>query len=300
MGRLDCDCWNRRARGGDSFEGGQYSSSFANCRRRLSAALMVYTKESLPQQWAATQNNLGNVLRDQGIRTSGEAGTQLLAQAVAAYRAALEIRTSEHLPQDWAQTHNNLAKAALALEDWPSAAESYRNVLTLYPDYTEAYQTANAVYHEKLYVYVAAFDLSKQWLERHPDDPSAQANFAEAHLTTGQYGEAEQRLAELLKKPDLDPNASVGLRVVAIVNALALKKADTAPQKIRELMTFVSAQPEGFHVEWGFDGTKHYVETKQVFAPYRPWLADLFAVVKANDRAALLDSLDHVQASFPP
>ena len=77
-----------------------------------------------------------------GVRTSGTDIRKFLDEAVEAYRAALEIRTREHLPQDWVQTHNNLAKAALLLEDWPTAAESYRNVLTRYPDYVEAYQLA--------------------------------------------------------------------------------------------------------------------------------------------------------------
>ena len=262
------------------------------------AALTVYTKEQLPQDWAMTQNNLGAVLSDQGTRTAGFAGTQLLAQAVAAYRAALEIRTREHLPQDWAQTHNNLAKAALSLEDWPTATESYRNVLTLYPDYNEAYQSANAVYHEKLFAYPSAFEVTKQWLDRHPEDVSAQANFAEAHLTTGRYGEAARRLGELLKRPDLDPSAAVGLRVVEIVNALALKKTDTVPQKIRELRTFVSGQSESFHVGWSFDGTKHYVEIEQVFAQYRTWLIELFSIAESKDRASLLSTLDRLEASF--
>jgi tetratricopeptide (TPR) repeat protein len=41
-------------------------------------ALTVYTKAQLSQQWAATQNNLGIVLREQGIRTGGEAGKELI------------------------------------------------------------------------------------------------------------------------------------------------------------------------------------------------------------------------------
>ena len=55
-----------------------------------------------------TQNNLGAVLSNQVIRTGGEAGTQLLAEAVVAYRAALIVRTKEQLPQQWAATQNNL------------------------------------------------------------------------------------------------------------------------------------------------------------------------------------------------
>ncbi len=119
------------------------------------------------------------MLWDQGTRTGGEAGTRILAQAIDAYRAALTIRTREHLPQAWAQTHNNLAKAAFVLEDWSTAAESCRNVLTLYPDYEEGYQITLAIYHEKLFAHPSAFEVTKQWLDRHPDDVSAQANFAE-------------------------------------------------------------------------------------------------------------------------
>jgi tetratricopeptide (TPR) repeat protein len=264
------------------------------------AALTVRTKDQLPQDWAMTQNNLGTVLSNQGIRTGGEAGTSLLAQAVTAYRAALTVYTKDQLPQDWATTQNNLAKASLALEDWPTAAESYRNVLTLYPDYEDAYQTTHAIYHEKLFAYASAFEVTKRWLERHPNDLAAQANFAEAHLTTARYGEAEGRLGALLKKPNLGPSSTVGLRVVEIVNALALKKADTVPGKLQELRTFVSGQPESFHVDWSFEGTTHFVQTEQAFARYRTWLMELFAVVKSTDRAAFLAALDRVQSSFTP
>lgn len=263
-------------------------------------SLTIYTRHEFPQAWAGVQNNLGNTLSEQGIRTGGEEGRQLLAQAVAAYRAALEIRTRKYLPEGWAQTHNNLAKAALLLEDWPTAAESYRNVLMLYPDYEEAYQSAHFVYHERLFDYTSAFEVTEQWLKRHPNDLSGQANFAEAHLTTGHYGEAERRLAELLKKPDLDPNVSVGLRIVDIVTALALKKANTVPQKLQDLHALVSTQPESFHADWSFDGTTHFVQTEQAFARYRTWLMDLFAIVQSKDRAALLAALDRVQASFKP
>lgn len=75
------------------------------------SALEVYAREQLPQQWAMTQHNLGNALRDQGTRTGGSQGNELLAQAAAAYGGALEIITREQLPQDWATTQNNLGLA---------------------------------------------------------------------------------------------------------------------------------------------------------------------------------------------
>ena len=57
-------------------------------------ALEVRTKEELPQQWATTQNNLGNALRDQGTRTGGEEGATLLAQAVRVQMLLSYCRTS--------------------------------------------------------------------------------------------------------------------------------------------------------------------------------------------------------------
>ncbi|MCW5981172.1 MAG: tetratricopeptide repeat protein [Bryobacteraceae bacterium] len=88
--------------------------SSANLRQAMAAyraALKVRTREELPQDWATTQNNLGNALQEQGRRTGGAESAALLAQAVAAYRAALKVRTREELPQDWAMTQNNLGNA---------------------------------------------------------------------------------------------------------------------------------------------------------------------------------------------
>ena len=80
------------------------------------AALTIYTKEQLPQDWAGTQNNLGATLGDQGTRTGGEAGKALIRQAINAYELAFEVRTREALPVQWGQTTGNLAHAKEALE----------------------------------------------------------------------------------------------------------------------------------------------------------------------------------------
>ena len=57
-----------------------------------------------------TQNNLGNTLLEQGNRTNGQKGADLLAKAVSAYRAALEVYTRADHPVDWAMTQNNLGE----------------------------------------------------------------------------------------------------------------------------------------------------------------------------------------------
>ncbi len=75
------------------------------------AASLVDRAES-PDDWAATQNNLGNALMTLGRR---ESGTARLEEAVAAYRAALEERTRERVPLDWAATQNSLGNALVTL-----------------------------------------------------------------------------------------------------------------------------------------------------------------------------------------
>jgi hypothetical protein len=50
----------------------------------LPQRLEVRTREQLPKDWAETQNNLGNALKEQAIRTGGSKRAELLAQAVAA------------------------------------------------------------------------------------------------------------------------------------------------------------------------------------------------------------------------
>ena len=97
-----------------------------------------------------TQQNLGAALQAQGLRTGGAQGTELLAQAVAAFRSALEVITREQLPQDWAMTQHNLGAAlkeqairtggAQATELLAQAVAAYRRALEVYtPEVFPAY-----------------------------------------------------------------------------------------------------------------------------------------------------------------
>ena len=77
--------------------------STVKLERRLGALeLKVYTRKQLPQDWAATQNNLGNALSDQAERSGGAQAARLLGEAVAAYKNALTVldgRAFRLLPQ---------------------------------------------------------------------------------------------------------------------------------------------------------------------------------------------------------
>ncbi|NEP22755.1 CHAT domain-containing protein [Moorena sp. SIO3I6] len=67
----------------------------------------VFTRESFPQDWANTQNNLANAYL---YRIRGQKADNLEA-AIKAFQAALQVRTPEAFPQEWAGTQNNLANA---------------------------------------------------------------------------------------------------------------------------------------------------------------------------------------------
>src|SRR5512132_1835085 len=79
--------------------------ALTNAIDRYWALLKHRTRERVPLDWAATQNNLGFALFRLGER---EGGTARLEAAVEAYRAALQERTRERVPLDWAATQANL------------------------------------------------------------------------------------------------------------------------------------------------------------------------------------------------
>ncbi|AFZ25074.1 hypothetical protein Cylst_2881 [Cylindrospermum stagnale PCC 7417] len=70
-------------------------------------ALTVFTRPDFPQDWAATQNNLGNAYL---YRIRGDKAENL-EKAIAAYIDALQIYTRADFPQDWATLQNNLGNA---------------------------------------------------------------------------------------------------------------------------------------------------------------------------------------------
>ncbi len=261
-------------------------------------ALQVYTREQLPQDWAMTQNNLGAALKEQGIRTGGEAGADLLSEAVSAYRLALEVRTFEHLPVQWAQTQNNFAEAYTYLQDWPNVVACYANVLKVYPDYEKAYQTASYLYHEVLLNFSEAFALNQQWLARHPEDLSALCGFAEKHFTTGRFAECEKRLSALLANPEIAHPVKIALCTIEIANLLALNQAEQIQEKLEVLQQAIASQPEDFKVGWSFAGTKHFISQHEPLVPYRAWLLQFFSALEGENREAILQALQSVQADY--
>ena len=112
-------------------------------------AIEVTSREQLRVR-AQTQKRLGDSLYKQGIQTEDAKATELLNQAVAAYRSALEIYTRKELPVEWAQTQNGLGAAFCAL-----GTRSAEDGCKLLRDAVTAYRSA--------LVETTKADLPKDW-----------------------------------------------------------------------------------------------------------------------------------------
>ena len=133
----------------------------------------------------------------------------------------------------------------------------YVNVLEVYPDYREAFNTACYLYHEKIFRFSEAFELSRKWLEKHPDDVDALADFTEQHLTSGRFAELEILVKPLLSNPDLESSSRVALRAIEISALLALNNTDQVRRKMEEIVADIAGQPADFKINWGSEGVKY-------------------------------------------
>ncbi len=256
------------------------------------SALEVYTKKDLPQDWATTQNNLGVALKDQAQRLPPDspARKELLTQAVGVFRAALEIHTQTVFPIHCATAQMNLARACALLSDDRCAADSFANVLHVYPDWSEGYGEAYMRYHEKLFLFAEAYALNRAWLARHPDDLAVWPNYIESHLTTGRLAEVSGLLAKVFAK--LSPAEQVPLLAIEVFALVGQgKPAEAASQRIA-LRTLIDAQPADFRLDWGFSGTRHFLQTDPRFSPHRAQLLALLSALEQPSRAAILSALD--------
>ncbi len=69
--------------------------------------LTIFTPDKFPQDWAKTQNNLGNTYY---YKITGNRAENIDA-AIAAYQLALAVLTRADFPEQWATTQNNLGNA---------------------------------------------------------------------------------------------------------------------------------------------------------------------------------------------
>ena len=74
--------------------------------KHFQQALEVRTRQVLPEEWAQTQNNLGNAYL---VRVRNDQAEINIEKAIDHFQRALEVRTLEEFPEDWAQSQRNLA-----------------------------------------------------------------------------------------------------------------------------------------------------------------------------------------------
>ena len=191
-----------------------------------------------------------------------------------------------------------MAQAYFQLRNWSGAAESYANVLTIYPNNQKSYRFASDLYHNKLFKFEEAFALTQQWVIRNPDDLSAQSDSVEKHFTTGRFAECGQIIDGLLTKREIPVDTKFVVRAIAIANSLALNRPAQVPAKLADLIAEVSAQPVEFRVEWSFEGTKQFIGQNETLSSCRAWLGKLFDALACKDRETMLDALRQVKASF--
>ena len=83
--------------------------------------LEMRPRATMAEQWAMTQNNLGNAYRG---RIRGERA-QNIEHAIEAYEQSLQVRTPTAFPIDCLQTGRNLGNIGKAEKDWETAMKGY-------------------------------------------------------------------------------------------------------------------------------------------------------------------------------
>jgi tetratricopeptide (TPR) repeat protein len=254
------------------------------------AALEVYTKPDLPQNWASTQNNLGVALVNQGERSSGAQATDLLAQAVQAYRAALEVNTKADLPQDWARTQNNLGVALIDQGDYSAAADAIEAGLEVSPADNQGLPVAVGLYHDKLYRYDRALELAERMLKI-DSSPESRLSFMEANLTASHFEDCAQQTA-------LIDSASISQPEILIRDTLKLTCDWGAGQKsaARQTEKALVSRAAGLQkTGWESAGTLHFLASSPAFEAGRAsWIA-LFESLESGDVTAMAGALHQLE-----
>ena len=112
-------------------------------------ALDYFAKDKYPEEWAGSQNNLGNALLE---RMTGDEADNL-DEGIKCYERALEIYQRDTFPEDWAMTQNNLGTAYKAKENGDKAEnleiaiQYYFAALDLYQRSVFPYQWATIQYN---------------------------------------------------------------------------------------------------------------------------------------------------------
>jgi tetratricopeptide (TPR) repeat protein len=262
------------------------------------AALQVFTKASMPQDWALVQNNLGMALRHLADRSSGAQAKDLLAQAIVAYRAALEVYTKADMPREWAMVEHNLANALEVEGDFPGAAKAIDAALEAFPNDTSFLQTGVSIYHDDLYDYDRAYQLTDRWLKAEAS-PEARLTMVEEDLTTSRFEDCEKQAASIDDAALPDPAGPFVLVRDTMKMACQWAAGQKPPaQQTAQALSLKSAQLQ--NAGWGVEGTRHFLGSSPAFAAGRAsWIA-LFDSLEKGDGSAMAAALHQLEEVMKP
>jgi hypothetical protein len=278
---------------GERSSGAEATDLLAQAVQAFRGALTIYPRTELPHAWAIAQHYLGIALMDQGERSSGSEAADLFAQATHAYQAALEVQTRTDLPLYWATIENALGKALADQGDASGASGALEASLELFPDNTRLLERAASTYHNKLYRYGRAHELTARWLKQ-DDTSQARLRMAEEELTAGHFAECEKRLAAI---NDADfPASAESATLTGGVLKLACQWGAGEKAAAQETGKKLLAKAAGLKdPEWECAGTVHYLASSSAFGAGRAsWIA-LFESLEKGEGAAMAGSLTELE-----
>jgi hypothetical protein len=132
---------------------------------------------------------------------------------------------------------------------------------------------------------------------QHPDDVAAQANLAEAYLTTGRMMEADRELDTLLGRGGLEAELAIPLAALQLATRVILNPHDTRAGLLEGLRARIAQQPQDFRLTWSFEGTRHFITQDEKYAPSRPFLLALLDALTDKDGPAMVEALDSLRAA---
>ena len=109
---------------------------------------------------------------------------------------------------------------------------------------------------------------------------SVRVNLVEACLTSGQYAKAIGLGRELLARPRLDQEWQLNTRFFVYASLVLSQRTSDAVQAGKELDDYYARLPAGFTNDWGYGGTRAYLQR---------------ASIPAASKEALLQTLANIQ-----
>ena len=251
-------------------------------------ALTVRTRDDLPQDWARTQNNLGNALRALGERLGWAGGS------ASAERGGRGPPPGPHRP------HSRRPPPAMGQDPeqpghrapGPGRASGGPEGLRRLSEAVEAFRQA---------LTVDTRDDLPQVLGHDPEQPG---HSLQIQVRLGGFPAGLEQVDRLAQAEGIrdDPVAQASLRTLAIVCHVATHQDAEAGRAFASLVALVERQPADFHLVWDWtDLRDHLANSKAPPLPARrePLRKLLDAVSRDNNKAAILAGLKEVQAAFP-